>query len=166
MGASAYDYNEAVVDFETGTGRASRSFFTQFCGGPDNCFGGLDQADNAFFNRLDLVESEIGTNGNRVQIVNAAALSATTQDGSNDQGWDGTTETPDVVVTFTGVAEGTTEIVVGTGYQGDGVVVPGGSVVQATGDSITITVPEPGAVAASVGALGTLLGVIGIRRRA
>ena len=146
LGASIFGYNEAVADFDAGTGRAARSFFTQFCGGANNCFGGIDQADNAFFNRLNLVESAIGANGNRVQIVNAAALSPTVANGANDQGWDGTAGTPDVPVTFRAIGVGTTVLQIGTGYQGDGVVLAGGAV-EPAGQSTTFTInviPEPG----------------------
>ena len=146
LGASVYGYDEGVADFLAGSGRASRSFFVQFCGAPDNCFGGIDQAANEFFDRLDLVESEIGTNGNRVQIINAAALSPTVAPGALDQGWDGTTGTPDITVTFQAIGVGTTVLQIGTGYQGDGVVLGDGSVIPA-GVETTLTInviPEPG----------------------
>jgi hypothetical protein len=143
LGASVWDYDEAVAGFTSGV--ASRSFFVQFCGAPNNCFGGVDQAANAFFDRLALRESSIGTSGNRVTIVNAAALSPSSATGALDQGWDGTTGTPDIVVVFTATGLGSTTLQIGTGYTGDGVVLGDGSLIQADGATFTINViPEPG----------------------
>jgi hypothetical protein len=143
LGASVYGYDEAVAGFVSGV--ASKSFFVQFCGGPNACFAGVDQAANAFFDRLALRESEIGSSGKRVSIVTAAALAPSVQTGALDQGWDGTTNTPDIVVVFTATGLGSTTLQIGTGYTGDGVVLGDGSLIQAAGTAFTINViPEPG----------------------
>ncbi len=159
LGLSIHGYNEAVVDFTSG--EAVDSYLNAICVAPGTCFGGL-----ANIAAGPLAESAIGANGNRVQIALSAGLDTVTGlSPSIDQGLDEVTGSSQFDIVFTGVAPGTTTLIIGTGYQGDGIILAGGANVPATSPTLTITVPEPGAVAASAAALGSVLALAGIRRR-
>lgn len=134
LGASVTDYGaNAFVG-----GEAVSSYLNQVCFPTAGCFNGLTNLAGGA-----LSESAIAPNPNRIQIALSAALTAVGTDGSIDPGLDGATGTAQFTVTFTAVESA--NILVGTSYQGDGVVLPDGSVIQAQGASFALTVvPEPG----------------------
>ena len=138
IGASVHGYDEGVADFVEG--RAVGLFLNTICPAPGTCFGGMPNLVGP-----DLEESSIGGNGNRVSFVTSAVLSPNSNDGSIDQGLDFLTGTAQFRLTFEALSIGVTTLLVGTGYEGDGIVIPDGSVVSGSGDTFTITVvPEPG----------------------
>ena len=151
MGVSAYGYDDGsgVVAFQSGVATDQKVLATN-CFPGAGCFDGLDNL--VLPSPGNLAESEIGTNGNRVQLLNLATTGAPgTGTGGIDFGIDGDGNTNvsqgDVhaQISFVVTGFGTTTILFGTGYEGDGVVLPDASIIQATGDSITISViPEPG----------------------
>lgn len=167
FGASIFGYNQAVADFVTGSGRAAKQFFGS-CGtdpeDPTGCIGGLTQANNAFFSPSNLVENIVGGN-HRIQIIAAASTTPTNRSGVGDFGWDDTFTTPDMIVTFQGIAEGTTTLRIGTGFPGDALILADTTAVQVPEVTFTITVPEPATWAAGLASLGTVAGLIGIRRK-
>lgn len=164
LGFSARAYDEAVVDFDSGA--AVGTFLNAICVAPGSCFGGLNNlAGTANGSQRTLAESAIGANGNRVQFALAATTTAVPNTGSVDQGLDNVVGTSQFDITFRGVAAGSTTIFFDTEYQGDLVNLAGGATEEGVGFSVPITVPEPAAVAASAAALGSVLGVVAIRRR-
>ena len=134
LGASVYDY-DGVATFDSG--EAVASYLNQFCFPASGCFNGLTNLSGGA-----LVESSIGANGNRVQIALSATLTPVANDGSIDEGLDGVTGSTQFSLTFT--AAGTGDIIIGTGYEGDGIVQPDSSIVQAQGAIFTVVIPEPG----------------------
>lgn len=134
LGASVTNYgaNEFV------SGSAVSTYLNAICVAPGACFGGLSNLAGPA-----LSESSIGTNGNRVQIALSASLSPVVGAPNTDQGLDNGVGTAMFRVTFTAVESANIEI--GTSYQGDGVIIPGGDSIQAQGDTFALTVvPEPG----------------------
>jgi hypothetical protein len=134
LGASVTGYgaNELVG------GQAVANYLNAICVAPGACFGGLANLAGPA-----LSESSIGANGNRVQIALSAALTAVVGAPNTDQGLDGTVGSAQFTVTFT--ARESASIEIGTGYQGDGVILGDGSTIQAQGATFALTViPEPG----------------------
>ncbi|MFK7896846.1 MAG: PEP-CTERM sorting domain-containing protein [Myxococcota bacterium] len=139
LGASIFGYDEAIVDFAQG--EAVASIFHGVAIPGVGAFSGLS---NIAPNPLE--ESSIGANGNRVQIFNGVALTPVVAQPL-DPGLDGNVGGGDAQfrVTFTAVAPGTTQLRIGTGYEGDAVILAGGIETQAAGVDLTVTVvPEPG----------------------
>ncbi|MFK7899064.1 MAG: pentapeptide repeat-containing protein [Myxococcota bacterium] len=134
LSASIYGYNEAVVDFVQGD--AVPSIFHGVAIPGVGAFSGLS---NIAPNPLE--ESAIGANGNRVQIFNGVALTPVVAQPL-DPGLDGNVGGGDAQfrVTFTAVATGTTQLLIGTGYEADRVILAGGLEVQANGFSVVVTV--------------------------
>jgi len=101
----------------------------------------------------------------------ASVLAAPVDNGTNILLFDGVTPTPTTssgpevfTVTFDALAAGTVNLNVGAiSAFGDAYVSTGGTTTPFT--PVTITVPEPGAIAASLAALGSVFGVVTIRRR-
>jgi hypothetical protein len=140
LGASVFGYDEGVADFAAGD--AVGSYLNPICVPGAGCFNGLTNLAGGA-----LSESAIGANGNRVQIGNSAGLSAVTAVGDDNPGLDGVIGGggSQFNVTFRAVGLGSTTLSIGTGYQGDVVVLAGGVTEQATNGSFTINViPEPG----------------------
>lgn len=158
VGGSVSEFDEAVVEFASG--QAAPNYLNAICPTPDGCFGGLTNLAAG-----DLELSSIPGFGNRVQIALSAGLMGVANTGDMDPGLDLVVGSSQFDVTFVAVGEGTTTLQVGTSFQGDAIILEGGVEEEATGDSLTITVPEPGAIAASMAALGSVLGLAGIRRR-
>lgn len=139
MGASVWGYDENVADFVSGD--AVASIFNAVAIPGVGAFSGLSN-----LNAGALGESFIGANGNRVQIFNGAGLSPTFAQAL-DPGLDGNVGGGDAMfrVTFAAIAPGTTSLNIGTGYQGDVVVLAGGVTIQAQNGVVELTVvPEPG----------------------
>lgn len=147
LGASIFGYDEGVADFVPGSGRAASHFFG-LCGteieDPTSCVGGLTQAENSFHSARNLVESRFGGR-TRVQIIAAASTPSTNRSGLLDFGWDGTLNTPDIIVTFQATGPGQTVLRIGTGFPGDALILSTGAAVQVPEVTYTIFVaPEPG----------------------
>jgi len=165
LGASAYGYDESVIDFQSG--QAVTSIFHGVTIPAIGAFDGLANQVGG----LPLVESAIGANGNRVQIFNGVGLQPR---GYNalDPGLDGVLGGDDAQIrmTFRMTAPGFTVLRIGTGYGGDGAVYAGAQlrptveiVLNTTAGSSSICpVPEPG-VALLIGV--GLAGLAGRKRR-
>lgn len=139
LGASAYGYNESVIDFTTGSTVASINHAVAI-----PAVGAFSGLGNTLTNPLS--ESSIGSSGNRVLIFNGVGLTATNTNAL-DPGLDGAVGGNDAQmrITFTATGAGSTTIIIGTGYNGDGEVLAGGVTDQSSNTSIAITVvPEPG----------------------
>jgi hypothetical protein len=139
LGASAYGYNEQVIDFTTGSTVASINHAVAI-----PAVGAFSGLTNTLTNPLS--ETSIGASGNRVLIFNGVGLTATNTNAL-DPGLNGAVGGNDAQmrITFTAIGEGTTNIIIGTGYNGDGEVLAGGVTDQSSNTSIAITVvPEPG----------------------
>jgi hypothetical protein len=168
VGASVSGYDEGTInngsdDFISFvSGEAVAGYLYELCIEGSGCFNGLDNTVAGA-----LTQSAITGFPDRVQIANSAGLTGRTGDGSDDPGLDGVIGGGDVEfqLIFEGVQAGTSTLNIGTGYQGDVVVLEGGATAEAANAMLTITVPEPGAIAASVAALGSVAGVVAIRRR-
>ena len=134
LGASVSEYGANEFD----SGAAVSSYLNAVCVSPGICFGGLlNLAGGA------LEESAIGGFGDRVQIALSAGLSTVANDGSIDQGIDGVVGTTQFSLTFT--AAESADILIGTSYQGDGVILGDGTSIQAQGATFSLNViPEPG----------------------
>jgi hypothetical protein len=155
LGVSAFNYNTAVTAFSDGQTTNEKVLATN-CFPGAGCFDGMDNLTKpdpaAGATERDLAESEIGTNGLRVQLFNLASVGAPgTGTGAIDFGVDGSKDTNisdgDVhaFIRFTVTGAGTSIINFGTGYEGDGIVLPDASIIQANGDLVTVNViPEPG----------------------
>lgn len=144
LGVSVHGYDEGVADFVSG--QSVQDFFNSSCSGAGICIGGLDQVNNAYFDPANLVETEIGTNGRRVQIFLSASLTAVSNPGAGiDVGLDGNVGTAMSRVRFRALGLGSTTLRIDTFYEGDGVVGVGGALSHAVGSAFTIhVVPEPG----------------------
>jgi hypothetical protein len=161
LGASAWDYNESIIDYQTGSGQTVASINHAVCIPGTGCFSGLS---NTLTNPL--TETSIGVSGNRVLIFNGVGLTATNTNAS-DPGLDNVVGGGDAQVSlvFAAIANGTTQIRIGTGYNGDGEVLAGGVTTQDDNTTINITVPEPASLAAGMMAMASVAGVIALRRR-
>jgi hypothetical protein len=141
LGASVYDYN-TVLGFVSG--EAVDGYLYEIVIPGTGAFNGLSNTVGG-----SLSESAITGNPLRVQIANSAGLDGRTGCGCEDPGLDGVIGGGDAQfrVTFTALAPGTVDVIIGTGYQGDVVVLEGGATTTARNAGISITVvPEPGAV--------------------
>ena len=149
----------------TVTSGVSAAFhFVGFCS-PTACFAGINSNPNAFFDDTDLSMSGAYTPGDdSVVIISALALTDTSLDGALDPGLDGGITVPsDRDVTITLLAPetaGVYSLVVGGRYSQAG----NQEIVNTA--TVTVNVPEPSAIAASVASLGTVFAMVGIRRRA
>lgn len=138
VAASVHGYDESVADFESG--QAVESIFNAICIAPGTCLDGLPNIAGP-----DLIESAIGGNGNRVQILYAGTFLPRAGPLDVDQGLDGNVGTPMFSLVFNAIAPGVTTLFIGDNYQGDGTFLGGAILVDAPGSTLTITVvPEPG----------------------
>ncbi len=150
LGASAYGYDESVVDFESGEAVSQiNNAVIIGCVGCHVLSSGLynylvSRAIGVFSGPLG--ESSIGDNGNRVLFFNGVGLSATNSNPL-DPGLDNVVGGGGVQfrLVFRAIDPGRTVIRIGTGYEGDGEVSWGGSVDTSSNVEVAITVvPEPG----------------------
>jgi len=168
LGASAWNYNEAVIDFDSGTSVSAINHAT--CIPAVGCFSGLANAlinvTPGTFGSGPLSESSIGASGNRVLIFNGVGLAGTNYN-AQDPGVDAVVGGGgyQVELVFRAIANGSSTIKIGTGYNGDGEVLAGGATNQDANVDIAINVPEPASFAAGLAALATVGGAVTIRRR-
>ena len=160
LGASAYGYDTNFLSFDSGDAVVSYLHDTCIPAPTNVCFNGLDNVEGGALT----AEAD-----GRIQIGNSASLTGRVGTGDLDPGLDGAVGGDDAQfrLVFEAIAEGTSTLTVGTGAnQGDVIVLAGGVTEQATNDTLVITVPEPGAVVSGLAALGSVLAVVGIRRKA
>ncbi|MBW2497180.1 MAG: PEP-CTERM sorting domain-containing protein [Deltaproteobacteria bacterium] len=141
IGASVYNYDGALGFVD---GEAVSGYLYELNIPGTGSFNGLDNTVAG-----SLIESSISGEGPRVQIANSAGLTGRTGCGCEDPGLDGVIGGADAQfrVTLTALTPGTVDLIIGTGYQGDVVVLEGGATAQARNASLSITVvPEPGTV--------------------
>lgn len=157
LGLSVYGYNESVIGFVSG-----ESVPSIFHGVVIPGLGAFDGLQNN--SPTPLVESAIGASGNRVQVFGGVDLRPRTFNPL-DPGLDGVVGGGDaqVRVTFRATGPGTTNLIVGTRYNGDGVVGAGGRIdhantlfINATWDRSICPVPEPNTALQVMTGLGLL----------
>jgi len=130
LGASVYGYNESVIDFVSG--EAVGSIFHGVAIPAVGAFEGLNNSlipGGPLFRTGPLSESSVGASGNRVLIFNGIGLNGRTFNPL-DPGLDGVIGGggAQVRVTFQITGAGSANLIIGTGYNGDGVVLAGGIV--------------------------------------
>ena len=108
--------------------------------------------------------------GNYIPMVQSVSTTGRAGTGARDPGIDGVVDGGDAQFrfVFTAIANGDTSITIGTNDNptlGNVIVLAGGASVLGTNAVLNITVPEPGAVAAGLAALGSVGAVVGLRRR-
>ena len=120
---------------------------------PTGAVFGLDLGGGIVINALTNALAGPVDNGTDVVLFNGVTTGATTSAGPET-----------FTATFTALSEGTLNLQIGAiASFGDAYVATSGTTTPFT--ATTITVPEPGAVAASLAALGSVFGVVTIRRR-
>jgi hypothetical protein len=134
LGASAYGYDESVIDFSTGATVPSINHAVAI-----PAVGAFSGLGNTLTNPL--VETSNGSSGNRVLIFNGVGLSATNTNAL-DPGLNGVVAGNDAQMrlTFVAMGPGTTQISIGTGYNGDGEVLAGGVTDQTSVTVLQLTV--------------------------
>ena len=177
IGVSTYDWSNAVVGFTSGQA-VNELFFQTPPANPDpnapicTTYPFLCQPSDPITNSRGgtLFEGTAspGTGfGGVPEVEMIAAISLTNTfvaQAFADPGLDGGSGTAQFQLVFTGVGVGTTTLLIGFGGDLDGVT-GGPSTVPNTNTSLTITVPEPGALAVSFAALSSVAGLGFIRRR-
>lgn len=143
LSASAYGYDESVLDFESGRAVGAINYTVPI----PVIFDSIALENRATARNGALSESSIGNSGNRVLFFNGVSLTPT-RSHSLDPDVDGVygTGRDQIRLVFRAIAPGRTILRIGTGYEGDGEVGPGGSVDTSSNVEVAITViPEPGA---------------------
>ncbi len=134
IGASVSGYDEGMINNGSDdfiafvSGEAVDGYLFDTCIEGTGCFNGLSNTASGA-----LGESAITGFPDRVQIANSAGLDGRTGDGTLDPGLDGVVGGGDVQfqLVFEGVQAGTSTLNIGTGYQGDVVVLEGGATAEA-----------------------------------
>ena len=162
VAGSVNDYDNTIVALDVGNSLLSPNVFNAFCSSPSTCFGGLT---NQIGSAITFAERTNTGPGPEAEFVAALGLAQAGGQGDLDPGVVTTVAgDPQFRVIFDAAAPGTTTLQIGTfeTYQ-DGYV---GSVDEiANNTSVTITVPEASAVTSSLAALGSVFGIVAIRRR-
>jgi len=170
VAGSVNDYDNTVIQLDAAGSSLNGYAFAQFCFPSAGCLNGLvNQVGTAItFGETTIASANGGQGGVEAEFLAALGLSAAGGNGSIDEGVI-TTVTGDpqfrVVYNVIGATGTTTTLQVGTfaeyldGYTGtvDSVVT--------NAPNITITVPEPSAIASSAAALASIFGVVVVRRR-
>ncbi len=165
VGASARDYDTAVVSFTSGNSVAS--FLNEICIPGTGCFNGLDNQVAGALSE----DNDFPSVGPFVKFANAVSTTPRTGTGAQDPGLDGIVGGGDAQfrLVFTAQAEGSTTIALGTRSSepivGDAIVEAGGAISDATNVLLNITVPEPSTAAIGLAGLGSVVALAGIRRR-
>jgi len=120
---------------------------------PNGAIFGTDLGGGVIINGLASVLAGPVDNGTNVLLFDGVTTSPTTSSG------------PEVfTITFDALQAGTVDLDIGAiDAFGDAYVSTGGTTTPFS--SVTVTVPEPGAIAGSLAALGSVLGVVTVRRR-
>jgi hypothetical protein len=143
LGASAYGYDESVIDFESGWAVGAINYAIAIPG----VVSSRVLMNYAMAQNGALSESSIGSNGNRVLFFNGVSL-VPTRSNPLDPGLNAAVGGMDdqFRLVFRAIGPGRTVIRIGTGYEGDGEVGLGGSLDTSSNVEVAITViPEPGA---------------------
>ena len=114
------------------------------------------------FNGITNLESGVRDTSNEGPGQEDTFLSALSTSGS---GGDGTAEDPQFTIVYNVIGEGTTTLRVGT-FADYADAYSGASDSIVNNAEVTITVPEPTSVAASLAGLASVFGVVAVRRRA
>ena len=114
------------------------------------------------FNGITNLESGVRDTSNEGPGQEDTFLSALSTSGS---GGDGTAEDPQFTIVYNVIGEGTTTLRVGT-FADYADAYSGASDNIVNNTEVTITVPEPTSVAASLAGLASVFGVVAVRRRA
>ena len=142
-------------------GQTAPHHFVSFCQ-PTVCFGGLNTIDNPNFDPLNLAGGVYSPGDDSVFVIRSLAFDPTSETGSIDPGLDGPFDVPsvrDVTIELTAATEGSHVLTV-EGEFSDGV-----SVLPVVGTTITINVPEPSRIMASLASLCAVSVIAGTRRR-
>ncbi|MFO0691406.1 MAG: hypothetical protein U0900_22095 [Myxococcota bacterium] len=173
IGAGAQGWNNAIMRFDSAELGLGKYFCpTVACTtGLDNgvAYPNSDPNTGNFLVGPSDVTTVAGI-GNYFPVVQAISTTGRNGTGTRDPGLDGVVNGGDAQFrfVFTAVANGSTTITFGTDPNptvGNVVVLAGGATEQANNAVLNITVPEPGAVLAGMGALGFAVAAAGLRRR-
>jgi hypothetical protein len=156
IGAAVFGYEPGSLSLVEGT--TSTASLVQIATTPGAGFGGLDSVQLPD-------ERPDSANAIETQFFNGLSTTGTPATGAADLSpVDETIGGPQAQLIYT--VNATTDFGVGASMEfGDAVVGDGGAFLDANNAMISIVVPEPGAVASSLAALGSVFAVIGIRRR-
>lgn len=138
LGASAYGYDTSVVEFVSG--EAVSSIFHEVAIPGVGAFTGLSNTVGG-----SLSEAQVGPYGLRVQFFLGLSLTPYSSQAL-DPGLDGVVGGGDAQfrLTFRLINPGITSISLGTGFEGDVVILEDSTITQANSQSISISwVPEP-----------------------
>jgi hypothetical protein len=164
VGGTAINYDESIISYTSGA--AASDVLVQVCIPATGCFGGVDNSTIAAATPQLSLANPLGP---EVQFVNAASTSGSAFSGATDEGViTGVAGDPQFQLVFTVPegADGETTIEIGASVDyGDALILAGGELGVTNSAFVTVTVPEPTAVASSAVALASVFGVIGIRRR-
>ena len=136
LGVSAYGYDESILDFEGGI--AVASLFHAYCEIGVGCFGGVPN-----YHAGPLVETSIGSNPNRVLLVDfpsAAAMASNLLDPGIDGVVGGGDDQVRISFRADALNHGSTTVIFGSDYPGDSLILNGGAQEMATPVAITIDI--------------------------
>ena len=162
IGAAASGYDSAVASFSGG--QTSAAVLVQVCIPAAGCFGGIS---NVAAN-IPLAQATDPVEGNFVQFLTAVSLAENLFTGETDPGIaTGVAGDAQFRLTFTAEGPGDTPITIGAiDGLGNALVLVGGADGVSNNTVVTLTVPEPGEIASSLAALGSVFAVVAVRRRA
>ena len=164
LAGSVNDYDGTVVALNTGASFIADRLFVNVCYTPDptSCFGGLTNGITTFSETFNSVAG-----GLEAEFFSVVGLTAALGQGDLDPGVSGLQDGgPQMQIVFDviGAAGSSTTIDIGTfGLYQDAYNGTVDSISNNT--SVTVTVPEPAAIATSLAAFTSVFGVIAIRRR-
>jgi len=162
-GFEAHVIGLAAAGADVTSGAAALLYLNQACFPGFGCVNGLATIDNTFYNPNDLSE-HFTLGDDDLFAINVAGATFSANDGSIDLGVanDQVNLTPspiDATIDLTATTVGVHTLTI-TGAWSDGT-----DVFDLPTSTFTLTVPEPGAMAASLAGLGTVFAIVGIRRR-
>jgi len=148
-------------------GTTSSAALVQFAMGPGMGFGGLDSTQMVALDEAVTREPRQPDAG--IQFFNGLSINGTPATGADDisplTSAPGGPQFQVIVEVASGLADGTYTLNVGANHATDGVIGASGASLASVDGSVTFTVPEPTTIASSLAAMGTVLGVVGLRRR-
>jgi hypothetical protein len=156
FGGAAYGYDPGSVTLDGANSYGAVNALNAMCFG-GTCYGGM--ADQ-------LAGHQPLVQGAEVQFFNGVSVTAINGTGAADE----QSNVPGFAagdgqfrLAFTVHSSSTIQI--GDGGSGDGAIGNGGLPLASNNTSVTVTVPEPTAIASSLAALGSVFAVVGLRRR-